>query len=221
MEDIKLENLWNDFNRKVEEASILNMQAWMVNLETFTHLQQFKVKTILNSIARFKIWAVLLGIILVLLLGFLVYADHLRNPFFTISMGMIMIFTIIAIIVYLRQVIQIRRIDLGSSVTDTLQRLSALQASTIHIYRVSFLQMPFYCTWFWTPAWIHDKAGAFWLTAFPVTLGFTLLSIWLFRNITPQNMEKKWFRILFGSKEWTYIIKAAHEVEEIERFKNK
>ena len=219
MEEIQLEAIWKEFDRKIEEARILNWQAWAVNLETFTHLQTLKASNILGSLARFKVRALVLGVGWVLFLGFLVYANHWENPFFGISLCMIMAFTLIAIVTYLRQVMLIRGIDYSRSVVETQQRLSSLKASTIRSVRIGFLQMPFYCTWYWSLRWM--KETNFWLIALPITLCFVWLSIWLYRNISLRNVDKKWFKILFGNKEWTSIVRAMNEIEEIENFKKR
>jgi hypothetical protein len=59
----------------------------------------------------------------------------------------------------------------------------------------------------------------FWLIAVPIALLFAYASIWLYRNINYRNMDKKWFRILFGSSEWTSVIKATNFINEIDEFR--
>lgn len=59
----------------------------------------------------------------------------------------------------------------------------------------------------------------FWLTAFPITVSFTLIAILLYRNIAYRNAHKKWFRILLGNKEWGTLVKAIDYLEKIEAFK--
>jgi len=59
----------------------------------------------------------------------------------------------------------------------------------------------------------------FWLIAFPVTLLLALAAIWLYRNISLKNSHRKWFKILFNSREWTSVIKAMEFMKEIEAFK--
>jgi hypothetical protein len=66
---------------------------------------------------------------------------------------------------------------------------------------------------------ITSNPVKFFLITLPVSLLFLFLSIWLFRNINYKNMEKKWFRVLFGSSEWTSVVQAIKFMNEIEEFK--
>lgn len=221
MEDIELKDLWKEYDQKLEEARLFNLQAWAVNLQTFTYLQTHKAKSKLDGLVTFKVRVVIVGVLWVLFLGFLVYGNQFKNPYFAVSLGMIMIFNIIAIVVYVRHIILIRQIDYGKSITDVQQRLTELQASTIQIVRILFLQTPFYCTWCWHKSWIHYDDLNFWLITFPITLFLTLLSVWLFRNISLRNVHKKWFRALFRSREWTAITTAMDYLREIEKFRKR
>jgi hypothetical protein len=99
------------------------------------------------------------------------------------------------------------------------QILLSLQASTIQLGRIAWLQLPFYSTWFWNNQWMQDSPASFWGIAFPIACAFMTLSFWLYRNISEKNMEKKWFRILFNSPEWKSVRKSMQFLREIENFK--
>jgi hypothetical protein len=219
MEDTKLEEIWKAYSRSVADAKVLNMQSWAVNIKTFEYLQMHNAKSKLKSLGNFKKWAVLLGILWVLLLGTLVYGNDFRNMYFSISVMMIMIFTIIAIAVYIKHIVLINQINLSESIIEVQEKLAELQASTINIVRILWLQMPFYTTFFWSSQWI-TRDIKFWLISFPVTLLFIALTIWLYMNISYRNVDKRWFRILFGGIEWAPVIKAINYLKEIEDFKN-
>jgi hypothetical protein len=113
----------------------------------------------------------------------------------------------------------IRQMDYADNLTDTQEKLARLQASTIQLARIAWLQLPFYSTWFWNNQWMQDSPASFWGIAFPVACAFMILSFWLFRNISEKNMEKKWFRILFNSPEWKSVRKSMEFLREIENFK--
>ncbi len=218
MEDIELKNIWKVYDQKIEEAKILNLQSWVVNLKTFEYLQTHKAQSKLRSLANFKIWAIVAGIVWLLFLGVLAYGNHFQNVYFTSSVIAILFFTIIAVAVYIKQVVLINQINYSESVVNTQQNLTELQASTINVARVLFLQTPFYTTFFWSTKWITSDIK-FWLIAFPVTLFFTFLAIWLYRSISFKNANKKWFKILMGKKEWESIVIAKEYLNEIEEFK--
>ena len=212
MEDITLKNLWKAQDEKLEKTLKLNLYL----LES---LQKQKAESKLNSLARFKGWAVVLGVIWVLFLGLLIYGNQLQNIYFTVSVSMIMLFNIAAVAIYIKHIALIRQLDYSQSITATQNKLSVLQASTFNL-RFLLLQTPFYTTWFWSNGMINDMGMRFWFISLPITLLFTVLAIWLFKNLTLENMHKKWVRSLINSTpEHTSVFKAIDFLNELEEFK--
>ena len=220
MNDTQLKNLLESYNNKIEEAKVLNLQSWVLNLRCFESLQKQKAKSKLKSLINFKIFAVVLGIIWILFLGFLFFHSlEMSTIFFLVSCGAIIIFTSIAIIVYLYHIVLISRINKSENIIKAQETIARLQLSTINITKILFLQSPFYCTFWWSTQMIIGSPLSFWLISFPIALLFALASIWLYRNISLTNVNKKWFKILFNSPEWTSLLKAHHFLEEIDAFK--
>lgn len=220
MEDIEIKNIWQSYDKKIEEARLLNLQSWALNLRCFETIQIQKAQSKLSSLSRFKIFAVALGIGWVLFLGVLVYGNHFENIYFGISVSIIMLFSIFAIAVYIKHIILIKQIDYSESITNTQKNLARLQLSTINSTRIVWMQLPFYTTWFWSSKWITDTGINFWLTAFPVTLLFFLLAIFLYKNITIENMNKKWVTaLMMAGPEYKSVLKAKEFISEIEEFK--
>jgi hypothetical protein len=211
MESNELIKAWQDSEKSLEKL-------WTLNLKCIEMVQTQKAKSKLNTLVIFKLVAILLGVVFVLFLGFLVYINHLRNLYFSISIAIILLINLIAIYVYLRHAILIRKINLSETLVDTQEKIATLQSSTIVIYRIAWLQLPFWSTWFWNTHWIVYHSLNFWLIPFPITLIFILLALWLFKNISLENSQKKWFRLLL-STEWVSIIKAIDLINEIESFK--
>jgi hypothetical protein len=220
MEEIKLEDMWKTYSQELADAKLLNLQSWAVNVQTFEYLQTHKVQSKLSSLARFKVWAVLLGVLWAVFLGVLVYGNHFKNVYFSFSILMILLFSILAVVVYIRQILLINQINLSENVVDVQEKLAVLKVSTINIVRILWLQLPFYSTFFWSREWISGDTK-FWLIAFPITVFLTAVAIWLYRNITYRNAGKTWFRIIMGSKEWGAVIKAIDYLKEIEEFKSR
>jgi hypothetical protein len=194
-------------------------KLWTLNLRCIEMVQTQKARAKLNNLAIFKIIVIILGLLYVLFLGALVYFTHLQNMYFTVSIGVIILVTVIAMVVYVNQIIIIRKINYSESVLDTQEKLAVLQSSTINIGRVLWLQTPFWSTFFWSSKWIIYSDVKFWLIPFPITLLLTFAAIWLYRNISLKNVNKKWFKILFGSMEWTSLTKASAFLGEIDAFK--
>jgi hypothetical protein len=212
MEDSILKDLWKAQDEKLDRTMKLNLLI----LES---LQKQKAQSKLNSLAKFKLGAVILGIVWILFLGLLIYGNQLRNIYFTVSAGMIFIFTLLAVFVYIKHIGLIRKMDYSLSITETQKQLSQLQASTFNT-RFLFLQTPFYATWFWSTEMIEGSGIKFWLISVPIALLLTLLAIWLYRNLTPENMHKKWVNTLIKSTpEYTSVMEAQEFLNEIEEFK--
>jgi hypothetical protein len=218
MEDQELKEIWAAYDKKLEAARVINLQSWALNLKVFEELQSHKVKSKLTSLANFKIGVIILGIVYVLFLALLVYGNHGKNIFFAVSIGMIALITAISIAVYIKHIVIIKQINYSDSLTGTQEKLAALQTSTIDIGRILWLQLPFWSTFFWNTEWMM-KDLKFWLIAFPITLVLAGVAIWLYRNISLKNSHRKWFKILFSSREWTSVIKAMEFMKEIEAFK--
>lgn len=211
MEDITLINLWKAQEEKLDRSMKLNL--FMLD-----SIQKQKAQSKLNSLAKFKLVAVILGILWSLILGMLIYGNQLQNMYFTVSALMIMLITILAVALYIKHIVLIKELDYSQSITETQKKLSKLQASTFNS-RFIWLQTPFYTTWFWSTGMIEGNRIAFWLIAVPITLLFTLLTIWLYRNLTPANMHKKWVKALIkNDPEHISVMQAQNFLKEIEDF---
>jgi hypothetical protein len=212
MDDITLQNLWKAQSEKLDRTMKLNLFI----LES---MQKQKAASKLNGLARLKLVAVILGILWALFLGALIYGNQLRNIYFTVSVGMIMLITIGAIAVYIKHIVLIKNLDYSQSITDTQKKLARLQASTFN-NRFILLQTPFYTTFFWSTEMIQSSVIKFCLIAVPITLLFTLLTIWLYKNLTPLKMHKNWVSYLLkNDPEQKPVIQAQRFLNEIEEFK--
>jgi hypothetical protein len=211
MEDITLKNLWKAQDEKLDRAMKLNFFI-------LDSMQKQKAASKLNGLARLKLVAVILGILWSLFLGILVYSNQLQNIYFTVSVGMIMLITIAAIAAYIKHIVLIKQLDYSQSITDTQKKLAKLQASTFS-NRFILLQTPFYTTWFWSTQMIESSGIKFWLIVVPITLAFTVLTIWLYKNLTPHNMHKSWVKYLVNNDpERVPVIQAQKFLNEIEEF---
>lgn len=80
-------------------------------------MQKQKAQSKLNGLARLKLVAVILNFV-VTVLGVLIYGNQLRNIYFTVSVGMIIVITIAAI-VYIYHITLIKSIDHSQNIADT------------------------------------------------------------------------------------------------------
>jgi hypothetical protein len=66
---------------------------------------------------------------------------------------------------------------------------------------------------------LRNEPIVMWLVQLAITGLFTFFTVWLYKNIHIKNAHKKWFRVLFNSISWTYVIQAMDFMEEIDTFK--
>ena len=212
MDEMELKGIWDAYDKKLEKSLKLNVKL-------LEGIQKDKAKSKLRSLVFIKVFGVVVGIIWVLFLCLLLYGNHFKNVYFSTSVAMIMFFSIIAIVVYIRHIVLISQIDYTESITATQTRLAELQVSTINSTRFLWLQLPFYTTFFWNQEWMNKDMG-FWLIAFPITLLFTAIAIWLYESISPENLNKPWVKkfIMIGM-EYKYALAASELLQEIQEFK--
>ncbi len=207
MEDLELKKIWQAYDVKLERLLTLNLQ----NLEK---IQAQKAQSKISSFIRTQITGIVVGMLFVAFLGFLIY--HVPNVFFSVSVGMILLFTAYGTFVYFKHVVLLAQIDVDDSITDTQQRLASVQASSLQAGRILMLQTPFYTTWFYNTDMLQEGN---WLLLIGPPLLFTALTIWLYRSLSLRNAHKKWVRVFldsFGGKE---ISQAQAFLQEIETFK--
>lgn len=220
IQDNELNEILNAYNHKLEEARLLNLQSWVLNLQNYTSLQKQKANAKLKGLTLQKTVLAVAGILYGAALLFLVVNSlQWSKIFFVVCCTAIAVITIIAAIVYFVQVSWIRKFNHTDSIVESQERLTKLQNSTIQVTRILFLQLPFYCLWFVTPAMIKGSVPAFLFITLPIALLFAFASFWLYKNIDLKNADKKWFKILFGSKEWISLVKSKKFLDDIEEFK--
>jgi hypothetical protein len=213
MDELELKGIWSAYDKKLERSLKLNLRI-------FEELQTVKAKSKLSSLLSIKVVGVIAGVVWNLFLGVLIYGNHFKNMYFTVSVAIIMLFGIIAIATYIKHMVLISQVDYSESITNAQHRLAELQLSTIRVTGFLWLQLPFYTTFFWNNDWVTKGDSGFWLIAFPITLLFAALALWLYRNITPKNIDKKWVnKLMMIGMEYKYALSASELLREIEEFK--
>lgn len=219
MEDTELKKMWEQSNQQLEQARILNLQSWAVSGKTFEYVQKHKAESKLNKLSSFKKWMIALGILWSLFLVLLLVGDRFKHVYFSGSVAILALFNIYAVYAYIKQVMLIDQINYDYNIVETQKKLTYLQASTISVVRILFLQSPFYTTFYWSTEWMRTDIK-FWIITFPIFLLMVAGSLWLYKNISFKNADKKWFKRLMGTREWTSILDAKKYLEEIDEFKN-
>jgi len=218
MEDIEIKNIWKSYDALIQESKVLNLQSWAVNIRCFEELQTRKAQSKLKSLIIPKIIAIALGIGWILFLAFIFYYT-LSQVFIAVSLGMILLFSIVAVIVYARDVITIARIDYSENILETQKKIASLQSSIINSVRVLWLQLPFYTTCYITNQQAATGGTTFWIIQTTVTFLAGWLAVFLFKNISLQNINKKPVKGFLKGYGLSRISKALDFINEIDAFK--
>ena len=217
MELNELKKLWQISNDHLEKSLILHQK-------TTEDITKIKVRSFLYSMRPVKIFTLVTGILWVLGVGTIIvnlalYSFSNASLFFLCSAGIQVILTAIAIWIYVYQLILIEQVDLSEPIVATQEKLSKLKASTLWVTRILFLQLPLWTTFYWNDSMFENGTLMLWILQVIITLSFTFLAIWLFKNIKYENRDKKWFQWIFSGKEWQPIISSVELLNEVDKFK--
>jgi len=213
MEDSEILNLWKSYDKKLDENLLLNRK----NAEDITKM---KIQSFLASTKPLNIFTILVGIIWVGLVDVLIInLFPVANPFFLISAGIQVLLTKLAIGIYLYQLILIHRVDISDPILATQEKIARLKSSTLWVARLLFLQLPAWTTFYWNESMLENDNIVLYTLQIMVTILFTFLAVWLFRNIKYENRDKKWFSLIFTGKEWSPVIKSMELLSQIDEYR--
>jgi len=213
MEDKELIHLWKSYDQKLEETLVLNR-------ELATDITRIKVQRFMSSMKPVKIFAIIIGLCWVAFVDLLIVRlFHTASPFFLVSAGIQVLLTKLAIGIYLYQLILVQQVDIGEPVLATQEKLSRLRSSTLWVARLLFLQLPVWTTFYLNAAMLLHAGILPVLIQLLVTAAFVYLAVWLFFNIRYENRNKKWFRLIFGGREWDPIIRSMELLGQVRGYK--
>jgi hypothetical protein len=212
MEDITLLNLWKSYESKLED----NLQ---LNRRNALDLTQIKLRSLLSSMRPIKVFTIVAGILWVALVDMIIVGSfQTASLYFLISAIAQVLLTKVAIGIYLYQLILISGVSIHTPVLQTQAKLARLQSSTMLVTRVLLLQLPFWTTFYWNKSMWENGNVVLITLQLLITLLFTYIALWLFRNIHYGNKDKKWFRVIFEGKEWTPVLKSFDLIDQIKEY---
>jgi hypothetical protein len=159
------------------------------------------------------LWVFGLGYVLIKLT---INAYEQVSPYFLYSAYFQLMLTAIAVILYIFQLSTLYRIDFDKPVIILQKKLINLKISTLNVTRILILQLPFWTTFYWIESMFKNGTLAFFIIQGTVTLSFTYLAIWLYFNLTFENADKWWFKILLQGKEWEPLMTSIHILNDME-----
>lgn len=212
MENIEIINLWKQYDEKLEKSLSLNQKI-------ITELQQQKAKNALKPARNYKILVVLFGFIYTALVAYFLYhLSPMASIFINLSVGIHLLIMVIAVGMYIRQLVLISEIDRSENILQMQQKMAKLQSSTLKVIGICFLQFPVFATWNIRLELIEKNPLMFWLVQVPTVALLTYIGVWFFKNINIKNMDKRWFRMMFYGVEWSSILRSGKFLKEIENF---
>jgi len=204
--------LWKTYDAKLEHSLQLNLRL-------LKEVQTQKTKSVLRMVMAGRVLGIVLGVLYEIILC--VACWYVRSqPVMAISIGVFIVVTGIAMGAYWWEMVLIGRISYADNIVDTQEMLAGIQSSIIRTLRISWIQLPFWATFFVSNELMRKGGPVFWAVEIPLVLAFTVIAIILFRNLTPENMERrKWVRKLAQGTGWKSVTRAIGFMQEIKEFK--
>jgi len=215
MNELDLKNAWQSYDRKLDHLL-------EVNFLQLKDIQSIKAESKINSFKKSHIFVMLLGVAWVWFLSFLVYNTK-DNPYFTISVGLIILFNVFAVFLYLRHIIILSSIDIAGSIIETQRKLGLVYTSYVEVGRVLLLQTPLYCTWWYTEELVQHGGFIFWTIQAVIIIALTGLAIYLFRKLSLKSKSGNWVKRtdkFFGAEKLQKAIAFLNEIEEFKKEKD-
>lgn len=213
---IELKALWETSNERLEER---------INIPQSEEIKQSRLQYYIASMKPIKIFTIIVGCLWVCI-GVFVLTDlflnsfEQTNKFFLYSAAIQVLITLVALIIYIHQLIGMYNVNISAAIIKTQRTLVSLKASTLWVTRILFLQLPVWTTFYWNESMLENENWFLWIFQGIVTLLFTFMAIWFFFNIKYENRNKKWFRLIFNGKEWTPLMKSMELLDRMNTFKN-
>jgi hypothetical protein len=212
MSSDEFQELWKAHDRKLE-------RSLQLNLRLLTDLQKQKARSALRSPLASGVVGIVVGVLWELLMAFLLYCVR-TQPVMAVSFGAFFIFTAIGIGGYIRDISVIHTVSYTDDVLYAQERLARLRSAMIRTQRVMWLQLPFWSTFFVSNAMIRDGLRPFLLIQVPVFLFFAAVALFLYRNITVENAQrKKWVAAFIRGSGAGSVARAIGLLKEIEEFR--
>ena len=216
MENNEILQLWKSYEDKLSTSLSLNQKLG-------AEIAGIKAGSALQSMRPAKYFALLVGGIWVLagtsLVGnLIVYAYQAVSIYFLVSASLQLLFTTIALVLYVQQLYLLGQVDFNAPVVETQLAIAKLRKSSLWVGKILLLQLPTWTTFFWSKSLFeHGNTWLLLMNMF-VTAAAVAISIWFFVNIDMKNKDKKWFRLLFSGKEWSPLDQAASILEGVAEF---
>ena len=214
MNDTDLKYLWQTVNNQIAIGQTSDKTI-------MDNLIKRDISHVLSSMKPIKIFTLIAGMLWVFGLGFVLIVLTINtyeqvSLYFLYSAYFQVMLTAMAVILYIFQLNTLKRIDFDKPVIILQKKIINLKISTLKVTRILMLQLPFWTTFYWSESMFKNGTLALFIIQGTVTLSFTYLAIWLYFNLTFENADKWWFKLLLNGKEWEPLMTSIGILNDLE-----
>lgn len=210
MKPEEIQNLWN------QQSNQLN-QALKISLETAEQLKKVEAYTELQQSKTVRIFAIIVGALWSIFVDSQLAQFFSNNWYVLVGVGVVhSILLKIVIVHYVYQLIELGNIHLGNAVATTQKQLARLKLSTLAVGKIMWAQAPLFVLAPLQLAFLFEVSTAWLITQLIASAVVAFLGIWIVVNIKPANFNKPWFKLLFGSKDFTSVVKAEQILKQLQ-----
>ena len=217
MEDVELKKIIADYDDKLDKTLRLNTSS-------VKDLLLGKSQKSTRNILRYRIVEVLIFTLLALFLSWYV-ADHFDQTHLAISSAILNVFTLVALVGSIGQVVLLQKIDFCEPIVEIRKKIEQVNAHGLLFVKLLFLSAPIW----WAYAIVGlDLFLDFDLYVFLekgfviryIVVNFLLLLplLWVFNRLTYKNVHVKWIAKTISVLAGTKTMKAMMFLNNIDEF---
>jgi hypothetical protein len=208
----EFQEIWKAYDRKLE-------RSLQLNLRLLKDVQTQKARSVLGRLIAARVFAIVIGTIYEALL-IVALVVVWSQPVMAVSFAAFILCTGVAIVGSARDIAVVRRISYAENVVDTQAKLAGLQSSIIRTLRITWIQLPFWSTFFVSNALLRNGGRKFLLIEVAIVIAFSGLAFFLYRNITVENVNrKKWVKAIIRGTGVRSVVRAMEMMKEIGEFR--
>ncbi len=219
MEAIELKQLVEKYNRKLDEIIHLNKDAALKTLQ----LKRARKKTSTLFISR--IFELVFYGFIVLFMGSFV-AHHWNEPHFAISGLIVELFSIIALIGSIGQIVLLNQIDYSKPILEIRKKIEFVNAHSFLFFKLILVSISVWWAYaiiglylFWGFD-IYPYLEPGFVNRYLLVNGLLIVPlIWFLNQLSYKNLHIKWVRKIIESVTSTKLKKALNFLKVIETFK--
>ena len=219
MELEELKQTWSEHARKLDRILSLNLQG----LKT---AQLDKTKSALGRFKAFRMFEMLVGILILIPLGSYV-ADRISVPTLAIPALIFAASVLVPVIANIRQLVLLGQISYADPVTTIQRRLEEIKLHFLRSFRLPVLMLPLYMAYvvvglnlvFGMDVLAQSNAAFLWANL-AVSLIFVAPAVWVLRNLSFKNIGNPVIRTLVHGGGGKQMIAALEFLKALQDFEN-